>query len=239
MKFPYELIEDPIILGKLGAWDEDVYRDFLRCQSGDMSEEAFRKKYAVTVAILVLNMTGFTKTALKHGSLYSFLRIFDIQKVCTPVFLKYGARKIRTFADDFTATFFDPAQALDAALEIHRRVHKFNQSEHAADICFACTIGLGYGEVFEIGADQAMGNEMNQTSKLGEDIAKGGETLITEGFYNAVKGRPDVAYVRYANEDLPFLFYKAEPIEQVISSRWQFLPKTGLTAPMRLSDNLI
>jgi class 3 adenylate cyclase len=217
MKFPYELIEDPEMLAKFGAWDEEVYRDFLRCQSGEMSEEAFRKKYAIKVAILVLNMTGFTKTALRYGSLFSFLRIFDIQKVCTPVFLKYGAKKIRTFADDFTATFYDPARALDAALEIHRRVRKFNQSEQADDVCLECTIGLGYGEVFEIGADKAMGNEMNQTSKLGEDMAKGGETLITEGFYNAAKGRADVSFVQRNHEDLPFRFYRAEPIEHVIS----------------------
>ncbi len=230
MKFPYEFIEDPKLLAKFGEWNEDLYCDFMRCQSGEMSKEEFRERYAIRVAILILNMTGLTKTALKYGSLYSFLRIFDIQKVCTPVFLKYGAKKIRTFADDFTATFYDPESALDAALEIHRRVRIFNQSEQSCDVCFECTIGLGYGEVFEIGADQAMGNEMNQTSKLGEDVARGGETLITEGFYNAVKSRSDVSYVPRIHEDLPFRFYRAEPIEKVISCKLEFKPKTWQTA---------
>jgi class 3 adenylate cyclase len=230
MKFPYELIDDPKLLAQFGEWDEQLYCDFLRCQSGEMSEEQFREKYSIKVAILILNMTGFTKTALKHGSLYSCLRIFDIQKICAPVFLKYGAKKIRTFADDFTATFYDPESALDAALEIHRRVRIFNQSEQSSNVCFECTIGLGYGEVFEIGPDKAMGNEMNQTSKLGEDVAEGGETLITEGFYQAVKGRSDVNFVPSTNEELPFRFYQAETLEKTIFFDRRFIPKTSLAA---------
>jgi len=216
MKFPYELIEDPKLLAKLGEWNEDVYCSFMKCQSGEMSEEEFQERYAIKVAILVLNMTGFTKTGLRYGILYSFLRIFDIQKVCTPVFMKFRAKKIRTFADDFTATFYHPESALEAALEIHRRVRIFNQSERSCDVCFECSIGLGYGEVFEIGPDQAMGDEMNKTSKLGEDTARGDEILITEGFYNAVKGRPDLYFVPCTHEDLPFRFYRAKPSENMI-----------------------
>jgi len=226
MKYPYEIIEDPKLLAQLGEWDEDVYRSFKKCQSGEMSEEGFRKKYATKVAILVLNMTGFTKTIMRHGSLYSFLRIFDMQQVCTPIFLKFEAKKIRAFADDFTATFHHPESALDAALEIQRRLRIFNQSERSGEGCFDCSIGLGYGEVFEIGPDQAMGDEMNQASKLGEDTAKGGEILLTTGFCNAVRGRTDLFFVPCTHEDLPFRFYRAEPIENMVTCKLVSRSKT-------------
>ena len=50
MKFPYEFIEDPKLLAKFGEWNEDLYCDFMRCQSGEMSEEEFRERYAISVA---------------------------------------------------------------------------------------------------------------------------------------------------------------------------------------------
>jgi class 3 adenylate cyclase len=216
MKFPYELIQDPKLLAELGEWDEDVYCSFMKCQTGEMSEEEFRKKYAYEAAILILNMTGFTKACIKRGSLYSFLRIFDVQKICLPIFMEFGAKRIRTFADNFTATFHHPGTALDAAFEIHRRVRIFNQPhQQNGEVCFECSIGLGYGEVFKIGPDQAMGSEMNQTSKLGEDTAKKGEIMITEGFYGAVKDRSDLTFVQCTHDDLPFRYYRVEPNEKI------------------------
>lgn len=212
MTFPYELIEDPKILAELGEWDEDVYCSFMKCQTGEMSEEEFRKKYAYDAAILILNMTGFTKTCMDYGSLFSFLKIFDIQKICLPILMEFGAKRIRTFADNFTATFSHPENALDAALEIHRRIYIFNEPQQQnGEVCFECSIGLGYGEVFKIGPDQAMGSEMNQASKLGEDTARKGEVMITEGFFNALKSQSNLTFVPCANDDLPFRYYRVEP----------------------------
>jgi class 3 adenylate cyclase len=211
MKFPYELIEDPKMLSELGEWDEDVYCSFNKCQAGEMSEEEFRERYTSEAAILILNMTGFTKACLTHGSLCGFLKIFEIQKICLPVFMKFETKKIRTFADNFTVTFHHPENALEAAFEIHQRIRIFKQTKQSNEICFECSIGLGYGEVFKIGPDQAMGNEMNQTSKLGEDTAKKGEILITEGFYNAVKDCSDLSFTPCAHDNLPFQFYRVKP----------------------------
>jgi class 3 adenylate cyclase len=39
---------------------------------------------------------------------------------------------------------------------------------------------VGYGEVLMVDEDDFYGNELNLASKLGEDIADPGETLLTE-----------------------------------------------------------
>ncbi|MCH8841751.1 MAG: adenylate/guanylate cyclase domain-containing protein [SAR324 cluster bacterium] len=205
--YPYDLIVDPATLAQFLGWTKEVYADLEACQGGKMSEQAFLSKYSATVAILILDMTGFTEAAMGKGSLFSFLRIYDVQKVCAPVFAKYGARRVRAFADDFTATFDSADSALDAAFEIHRRVRAFNESLEAGGSRAETCIGLGYGEIYQIGPDRAMGNEMNQTSKLGEDTAEGFETLITEAFYNEVKKRRDCRFEPRTNEDLPFHYY--------------------------------
>lgn len=213
MAFPYELLEDPERLARYGEWSEEVYRDFLACERGELSEAAFRAKYAVEAAILQLDMTGMTQAAIGRGSLFSLLRIFDVQKICGPVFERFGATHIRAFADDFTAIFDTPDQALDTAFEIHRRMTAFNRSEIANPQPVECSIGLGYGEVFRIGPDLAMGDQMNQASKLGEDTAEGGETLITVQFHKRVQDRADCRFEPRNSADLPFPFFCVTPAE--------------------------
>ena len=153
-------------------------------------------------------MTGLTKAAIKEGELNSLLRILDVQKVCGPIFQWFNARLIRAFADNFTVLFDDPNDALVAAFEVHRRIHFFNRSELATKDPAQCCIGIGYGEVYAIGIDQAMGDEMNQASMLGEDIARGSETLITECAYDVLKERKDCIFRNRIHEEIPFSFYE-------------------------------
>jgi class 3 adenylate cyclase len=205
--YPHPLLTDPAELAAFGEWDDDLYRDFAQVRGGALSEEAFRHKYVVRRAVLCLDMTGFTEAAIRHGELHSLLRIWDVQRVCGPVFKEHGALLVRAFADDLVALFDDPAVALDAALEAHRRVRLFNASGLAvhdpADVC----IGLGYGNVFAIGPNLAMGDEMNRASKLGEDTARAHETLITQNVYDAVSHRADCVFMPQNKDDLPFPFY--------------------------------
>ena len=207
-KFPYQLLEDPQKLASFHEWSEEVYRDFLAFQKGQLTEAAFNQKYLRRKAILCLDMTGFTQSAMNHGSLFSLLRIFDVQKVCAPVFQQYNASRVRAFADDFTVLFEDPQDALNSALEVHRRILSFNSSELASKSPASCCIGIGYGDVYAIGPDMAMGDEMNRASKLGEDTAKAQETLITEGLYAAVAGNKECLFERVEPGTLPFGYYK-------------------------------
>lgn len=205
--FPYDLLKDPEKLAGMKGWSVEVYRDLLAVQNGEIDEAAFRSIYLTEAAILIMDMTGFTETAMGQGELVSFLRILDVQKVAAPVMESHSARHIRFFADDVTATFDSPGPALDAALELHRRVAVFNASELVGSHPTECCIGLGYGPVFRMGLDQAMGDEMNRASKLGEDTAVGRETLITERFYERVRRRKGLNFEPRRNDELPFAFY--------------------------------
>jgi class 3 adenylate cyclase len=207
-KFPYEIMEDQKELAAFGFWKEETYCDLLACQKGNMTEDEFKSKYLTKAAILCLDMTGFTETAMVDSELESFFRILDVQKVCGPVFRQFNAFKIRAFADNFFVLFDDPHNALNAAFGIHRRIEFFNQSELAGKDPAQCCISIGFGEVYAIGIDQAMGAEMNRACKLGEDIARGFETLITECAYDALKERNDSKFEKRIHEEIPFPFYE-------------------------------
>jgi len=206
--YKYELMEDPKELAGLGLCSEKVYRDLLACQKGGMEESQFKAKYLSKTAILCLDIADFTRTAIAQGELHSLLRILDVQKVCGPVFRGLNARRVRAFADDFTVIFDNPNDALNAAFEVHHRIELFNRSDLAPKNPASCCIGIGYGEVFAIGRDLAMGDEMNQASKLGEDIAKGTETLITERAYEALKERNDCVFQKRTHNRVPFHYYQ-------------------------------
>jgi len=72
-----------------------------------------------------------------------------------------------------------------------------------------CCIGIGFGPIYAIGPNHAMGDEMNRASKLGEDTARGGETLVTEAAYATLEQRPRVRFEPQADDDLLFPFYRA------------------------------
>ena len=208
--FPYPLMTDPAELARLGEWSEAIYRDFNAVREGTLTEAEVRAKYVTRAAILCLDMTGFTQAAIHEGELQSLLRIRDVQTVCLPVFREHRARIVRAFADDLTAVFEDADTALNAALEAHRRVRAYNASDLASPHPAECAIGIGYGDVFAIGPNLAMGDEMNRASKLGEDTARANETLVTQNAYKALRHRKDCVFAPQNADDLPFPFYSVK-----------------------------
>ncbi len=209
MNFPHKILEDADVLSEFKGWEREVYEDFLAIQRGQLGENDFWDKYKYRRAILSLDMTGFTNATMRDGELQSLLRILDAQKVCAPVLQEFGADLVRFFADDIVALFEDPEVALDASFEIHRRIQLFNQSELASDCATECCIGIGFGEVLAIGPNLSQGSEMVQASKLGEDIARANEVLLTLSAYDALSHRHDLTFERQAFDDQLFPFYRA------------------------------
>ena len=210
-ELPFALLESPEQLASCTGWSEDVYRDLLAFQAGTLSHEEFDAKYLYRKAILDLDMTGFTVASFGGKQAHALLRILDVQKVCVPVLQAHRASLIRAFADDLVALFDDPSDALDAAFEMHRRIAEFNASPRASRHPAHCCIGIGYGDVYAIGPNLAMGDEMNRAAKLGEDTARGNETLITGNLYEAQRHRQDVLFESLAADDQLFAYWRASP----------------------------
>ncbi len=210
-KLGFPVLENPAELAQYQGWSQAVYEDLLAVESGKLSDTEFDDKYLATRAILVLDVTGFTQTAMHGGAISSFLRILDAQKICIPALRESGARLIHTFADDVIALFDDCNAALTASLAIQHRVAAYNHSDDKHDTPPECCIGIGFGPVYEIGPNLAMGDEMNRASVLGEDTARGGEILITENVHQAVSGFNMATFTLQSSDDLLFPYYRVTP----------------------------
>jgi adenylate cyclase len=80
-------------------------------------------------------------------------------------------------ADNIYATFNSPDQALEAADQLLNQIQS---------IGLGASIGIGYGEMLAVGDRDLYGNEMNLTSRLGEDLAAANEILLTPQAYQAL-----------------------------------------------------
>ncbi|MET0284878.1 MAG: adenylate/guanylate cyclase domain-containing protein [Polyangiales bacterium] len=131
-----------------------------------------------TVAILVLDMCGFSRLTIRHGIVHYLAMIRRMQRTVVPLVQEARGHVVKTEADNLFATFAKVADAIQCARTIQSELARANEVL-PADWDVHVGIGIGYGPLLLIGEDDVFGSEMNLASKLGEDIAEAGEILLT------------------------------------------------------------
>lgn len=141
--------------------------------------ERIEKTFTQTKAIMVLDMSGFSRTTLQRGITAFLLMIHQMQLLSLPSIKDNGGTLIKTEADDLFCIFDSVSDALAAGREITVRLETANLILPTDRQLYA-SIGIGYGSVLNIGNQDLWGNEMNLASKLGEDVAQLGEILLSD-----------------------------------------------------------
>jgi class 3 adenylate cyclase len=149
-------------------------------------DEQILRAFQQEVAILAMDMCDFTRITMTHGIIHFLAMIRQMEEVSTPAVDGNGGRVIKQEADDLFAVFGEPAQALEAALDILRGFDAIN-NVLPPERHLHCSIGIGFGEALIIDDADLFGVEMNLASKLGEDLARCGEILLTEAAGAAAK----------------------------------------------------
>lgn len=150
------------------------------------------------VAILVLDMVGFSRLTRELGIIHYLAMIHQMVEAATPAVIANGGRVIKQDADNIFATFDNPMQALEAARDIFRAFDAVNTvTPIERHLCGS--VGIGYGETLVIDNSDLFGPEMNLASKLGEDMAGKSEILLTASAHDALPaGRYVFAPVRFS-----------------------------------------
>ena len=142
------------------------------------------------VAILALDMCGFSRLTIQHGIIHYLAMIHQMEEASVPAVRENGGQVIKQEADNLFAIFEEPVQAVEAALDIFRAFEAIN-SVVPDDRDIYGSIGIGYGDTLVIGDEDLFGQEMNLASKLGEDLACRQEILLTAA---AHAGLPEGLY---------------------------------------------
>ena len=148
----------------------------------DAIEAEVRGVFEETRAIMVLDMSGFSSSVLRHGILHFLAKIHEMRSVVMPMVQELGGEIIKYIGDDVMSLFPNVSVALDAA----RRIIAATHTECVEDDDprgFRVAIGIGYGPFLHVPGHDAWGSEVNRAFKLGEDIAGSDEILLTRKAY--------------------------------------------------------
>jgi class 3 adenylate cyclase len=143
------------------------------------------ERFGVNRAVLILDSTGFTRVTRSRGVLAYLGLLVRMREALLPLMADHGALQARAHADNLYAEFESVPAALAAATACHETVAELDLRLNDREPYRVC-IGIGWGRVLRAGEEIAHGDEMNLASKLGEDVAKGGETLLTEAAWAAL-----------------------------------------------------
>ncbi len=154
------------------------------------------REFEKSMAIMMTDSVGFSQKTRSHGIIHYLALLKKVNDELEKIIEMHNGRLLKEWADNFVVVFESAVDAVKAAIAMNQFIRKHNQQAHE-DEKFGICIGIGYGPVLYTG-DDYFGNEVNITSLLGEDIAKDGEILITEGAYEYLKENADfiLSYVQ-------------------------------------------
>lgn len=141
------------------------------------------KRFGRTVAVLILDSSGFSRTTENQGIVHFLTQLMQMREIIGRVCSTSDCHALKFDADNFYAAFEHPDEAIETAFNIHKAIkHERLMLDHRE--LFRVCIGIGYGELlWSETLEGYFGEEFNLASKLGEDIADGGETLLSENAY--------------------------------------------------------
>lgn len=147
-------------------------------------DAAIFTRFGCLQAIMFTDLVGFSRLVEAFGILHFLQLIHEAESLFLPLIHAHGGRCLKTEGDSLLVVFDQPDQALAAAQAMVAATEAVNPGRPAEERLEVC-IGLGFGTVLRVGGD-VWGAQVNAASKLGEEMARGGEVLATEAFRQAV-----------------------------------------------------
>ena len=163
--------EEPNDFVKMIENRQNATTEYEKKQADAVMNARFTKRKAV----LVIEMFEQAEVAHEHGVLPFIDMVLTMKRHCSmAVHHRHGkcVRSIETkIIGQIMALFDRPIDCMRAAIEARFRCREEG---------FQLSIGAGYTEILDLDACNAFGDAVNMAFKLGEDVATGGEILITE-----------------------------------------------------------
>lgn len=137
-------------------------------------------------AVMFTDLSGFSRGVAKFGIIHFLQTIQESERLLLPIIDDYDGILLKIEGDSLMAIYRKPEKALACSFAMQAELVKYNVNRSAEEQILLC-VGLGFGRMLRIGDADVFGEEVNAASKLGEDIAKAGEILITEALYETLR----------------------------------------------------
>lgn len=168
------------------------------------------ENFGVVRAILVMDMSGFSRMTIKHGIIHFLAMIHRMNQIVTLTIGEHGGEIIKFEADNVFAVFETVESAVEAAVNSMKGFAAAN-TMLPSEMDMHGKFGIGYGETLIVAGEDLFGSEVNLASKLGEDLAGRGEILLTEAaFAQLPPGAAEYEEVAMTISGLQLVVHKAK-----------------------------
>lgn len=130
-------------------------------------------------AVMFTDLAGFSSGVASFGIIHFLQVIYESQRLLIPCIDQHDGILLKVEGDSMLVIFRNVTKAIDCALTMQRACDAYSLDRPETERIRLC-VGLGYGRVLRIGDRDVYGSEVNAAAKLGEDIAKAHEILVTD-----------------------------------------------------------
>jgi len=138
-------------------------------------------------AVMFTDLAGFSRGVASFGIVHFLQIIQESQRILIPIIDDHDGILLKTEGDSFLIIFRSVQKAVDCAIAMQQCVVKYSAHLEETEQIHLC-VGIGYGDMLRIGDRDVYGSEVNVAAKLGEDIAKAGEILVSNDVAQALSG---------------------------------------------------
>ena len=142
-------------------------------------------------AVMFTDPAGFSSGVASFGIIHFLQVIYESQRLLIPCIDAHDGILLKVEGDSLLVIFRNVIKVLDCARDMQHACRDYSATRDAAEQVRLC-VGLGFGRVLRIGDRDVYGNQVNAAAKLGEDIARAGEILVTSAVRDAAG--PDYAF---------------------------------------------
>ena len=136
-------------------------------------EAGLWSRFGHTLTVVVIDMCGFSRCARDDGLIGTLAMIGTLRVVIARVAGRHGGRAIKFEADNAFLAFEATAPALAAAREA------VTELRAAVSGPIEISAGIDRGPILLLDGADLYGEPVNTASRLGEDMARRGEILLT------------------------------------------------------------
>ena len=159
------------LIAELAATDDEAAQGDLR--------KAIWDRFGTTGTTFISDMANFSSTSRTLGICHFLKLIHRTREIVTPVIRDNNGIVLKYDADNCYAFFEDPGDGVQASLDINSALFDDNQKRDIDEHIYV-SVGIDHGDLLLVGDSDYFGDPVNTASKLGEDLAIRGETLVTE-----------------------------------------------------------
>ncbi len=151
-----------------------------------LQDRKLQKRQTLEVAVLFTDIRGSSLFFKIHGDIAGRLMMQRHYDMLFPLIEEYRGAVVKTVGDSIMATFFDPLNAVNAAMAMQQKLYDYN-AQQSADDPIRIRIGINFGKGI-VEEHDVFGDVVNVASKL-VSLGESEQIIVSESVCRALDGR--------------------------------------------------